>query len=318
MAEIKCVDVSEWQGLVDWKKVKSAGYSYGILRAGFGRSVTQKDAEFERNYKNAKAAGVKLGVYWYSYAVDKADAVKEAKACLEVIKGKTFELPVFYDMEENSMTKLGKSTLTAMAVAFCEEIKKAGYRPGIYGNINWFTNYLDYNSLKKKYPVWLAQYHTQAQMDCDIWQYSSKGKVNGITGNVDMNIIYNSAVIKSAGVSKPDVVPVKSESFENAAVQALLRQAYAQGICKTFVKPIDNKMGTLTNAAIIECRTALGYKNPDNSVDLDFIVKLEHLVNVKRMANFEKARGDYNKDGKLDIRDATEIQKKLAGITPDE
>lgn len=318
MVNIKCIDVSEWQDTVDWKKVKAAGYGHAILRAGFGRSATQKDKEFEQNYKNAKAAGVKLGAYWYSYAIDKADAVKEAKACLEVLKGKTLDMPVFFDMEESSMTKLGKSTLTAMAKAFCEEIKKGGFRAGVYSNPNWFTNYLNYNELKSLYPIWLAQYYKEAQYECDIWQYSSTGKVNGIAGNVDMNIIYSESIV----AQKEDSETV---DLETALLQALLRQAYAQGLCKTFIKPIDNKLTENVKKAVTECKTSLGYKNSDSSVSLEFIKDLEHQINVIRIDKEEKLKaqlkteqeklvGDVNSDGKVDIKDATAIQKKIAGI----
>ena len=307
MAEMKCIDVSEWQGTIDWKKVKSAGYNCAILRAGFGRSASQKDKELERNYTNATQAGLKVGFYWYSYAVDKADAIKEAKACLQVINGKISDMPVYFDMEESSMTKLGKAKLTEMAKAFCEEIKKNGYSAGVYSNPNWFTNYLDYKQLSSLYSIWLAQYYKEAQFECDIWQYSSEGSVNGVAGNVDVNIIYNESIIRRENEDA-------QMSFETALLQALLRQAYAQGIVKTFVKPIDNVSTSKVNSVVIEAKTALGYKNPDASINLEFIVELEHLVNVKREENFEKARGDVNKDGKVDVRDATEIQKKIAGI----
>lgn len=199
MARIKCVDVSTWQKDVNWKKVKADGYEHAIIRAGFGREVSQKDSEFEQNYKNAKAAGVKLGVYWYSYADSIDDAKREAKACLAVLNGRALDMPVYFDMEESSQTKLGKSVLTAMAKAFCDAIIKGGYRAGIYANPNWFSNYLDYNTLKKSYSIWLAQWSNSYQYDCDVWQYSSKGRVNGIDGDCDVNYIINSAVVKSTG-----------------------------------------------------------------------------------------------------------------------
>ena len=106
--------------------------------------ISQKDNEFETHYKNAKAAGLKVGAYWYSYADGVADAKKEASACLACIKGKNFDLPVYYDLEDGSMTALGKSTLTSIAKTFCDEIKKGGYNSGVYANLNWFNNYLDY------------------------------------------------------------------------------------------------------------------------------------------------------------------------------
>lgn len=311
MAKIKCIDVSEHQGVINWKEVKESGIDYAILRAGFGRTaVDQTDKSFERNYKNAKAAGLKLGVYWYSYADSVEDAKREAEACLTVLKGKSFELPVFYDMEEGFQTAYGKSMLTNMAKMFCETIKAGGFTPGVYANLTWFSNHLDYNSLKKLYPVWLAQYHLEAQLDCDIWQYSSEGAVPGVSGDVDMNIIYSDKLIKKEGKTVTN--------FETAGVQALLRQAYAQGIVKTFVKPIDNKKGKLTNDAIVEAKEYLGIKNPDTSVNLKFISDLEHAVNVLRIAKEDalkaKAKGDINGDGKVNIKDATALQKELAGI----
>ena len=326
MANIKCIDVSEWQGTVDWKKVKAAGIGHAILRAGFGRDVSQIDKKFEQNYKNAKAAGVKLGVYWYSYAVDKADAVKEAKACLQVLGGRALDMPVYFDMEEGSMTKLGKTKLTEMARAFCEEIKKGGYTPGVYSNPTWFKNYLDYNGLKKLYSIWLAQYYKEAQYECDVWQYCSDGKVSGISGNVDMNIIYNENIIKKPSTTSASGTTAKTTTtYETALLQAILRQAYAQGLCKTFVKPIDNKKGKLTNAAVVECRTALGYKNPDSTVDLEFIKELEQKINENSSAKLDELKaqlkaeqaepaGDFNGDGKVNIKDATAIQKHLAGL----
>ena len=150
---MKCIDVSEWQGDINWKKVKADGYECAILRAGFGREVSQKDSSFEDNYKNAKAAGVKLGAYWYSYATDTEIAVKEAKACLAVLNGRYFEMPVFFDMEESKMTGLSKKALTEIAKTFCNTLIKAGYRSDAYSNLNWFTNYLDYDALRKLYPA---------------------------------------------------------------------------------------------------------------------------------------------------------------------
>ncbi len=317
MADIKCIDVSTWQGDIDWSKVKKSGISHAILRAGYGKHASQIDEKFLNNYANAKKQGIKIGVYWYSYASDKSNSIKEAQACLEVLKGKTLDMPVFYDMEESSMTKLGKSTLTTIAKAFCDTIIKGGFRAGVYSNPNWFRNYLDYEGLKKIYPIWLAQYYTSPSFECDMWQYSSEGSVSGISGNVDMNKIFNSSIIKSeSDVSNNDT------DFETALLQALLRQAYAQGLCKTFVKPIDNKYGKLTKSAVVECRTSLGYRNVDDSIDLDFIKELEHEINVIRIAkeNVLKAEldsiviGDFNRDGTVDIKDATAIQKNIAGI----
>lgn len=197
MAKVTCIDVSYCQTNVDYQKVKSAGIEAVIIRAGYGRETSQKDEEFETHYKNAKAAGLKVGAYWYSYADSVEDAKREAQACLACIKGKSFDMPIYYDLEDSSQTKYGKTNLTNMAVAFCEAIKKGGYRAGVYANLNWFNNYLDYATLKKSYSIWLAQYNSVNQLDCEIWQNSSTGKINGINGNVDTNIVFNNAVFNS-------------------------------------------------------------------------------------------------------------------------
>lgn len=109
-------------------------------------------------------------------------------------------MPIYYDMEDSSQTKYGKTALTKIAKAFCEAMKAGGYRAGVYANLYWFNNYLNYTELKKSYSIWLAQYNIINQHDCDIWQNSSTGNISGISGNVDTNIIYNSGVI-SGGTS---------------------------------------------------------------------------------------------------------------------
>ena len=130
--KVTAVDVSFCQTNVDYNKVKADGIDTVIIRAGFGRETYQKDAQFEEHYKNAKAAGLKVGVYWFSYAYSVAEAKKEASACLYCLNGRKLDLPVFYDLELGSQTKLGKDTLTAMAVAFCECVKVHGYSAGVY------------------------------------------------------------------------------------------------------------------------------------------------------------------------------------------
>lgn len=305
MAKIKCIDVSEHQGVINWVKVKESGIDYAILRAGFGRtSVDQTDETFESNYKNAKAAGLKLGAYWYSYADSTQDAKREAEACLTVLKGKKLDLPVFYDMEESFQTAYGKSMLTNMAKMFCETIKAGGFTPGVYANLTWFENYLDYNSLKKLYPIWLAQYHTEAQLGCDIWQYSSEGSVPGVCGDVDMNIIYNAEIIIGTGSKEV----TEKVSYETGCLQALLMIAERLGIISQTISPLDNKKGKMTKAAILQMKNHLKLKE-DYTVDLTFIRKTYQAI-----VDALSVVGDINGDGKVNIRDATALQKELAGI----
>mgnify|MGYP000649397316 CR=1 FL=1 len=205
MAKISCVDISEFQQGINFNKMKNDGIKAVIIRAGYGRESSQKDSMFESHYKNAKSENMMIGVYWYSYADSVGDAEKEAKACLECINNKSLDMPIYYDLEDNSQTKLGKAKLTEIAERFCETIKKSNYRAGVYANLNWFNNYLDYDKLKKKYSIWLAQYNFSNELKCDIWQNSSTGKINGYGGNIDTNVIYNDNIFgkSETKVKKP-------------------------------------------------------------------------------------------------------------------
>ena len=196
----KLIDVSCWNSGIDYNAVKASGIDSVIIRAGYGREVYQKDSQFENHYAGARSAGMNIGVYWYSYADSVQDAITEAEACLASIAGKRFELPIYFDMEENWQTAYGRAKLTTMAIAFCQTIEEAGYRAGVYSNVNWFTNFLDYNRLVAEYSIWLAQWGSSTySYDCDIWQYADDGSVPGIDGNVDMNRVINEDVINGSG-----------------------------------------------------------------------------------------------------------------------
>lgn len=195
----KLIDVSCWNSGINYDAVKASGIDFVIVRAGYGREVSQKDSQFENHYAGAKAAGMNIGVYWYSYADSVQDAITEAEACLACIKGKSFNLPIYFDMEENWQTALGRAKLTTMATAFCQTIEEAGYRAGVYSNVNWFSNFLDYNRLAAEYSIWLAQWGTSTySYACDIWQYTDDGSVPGVDGNVDMNKIINEDIINGS------------------------------------------------------------------------------------------------------------------------
>ena len=229
MSKITCVDISEFKQGINFNKMKNDGIKAVIIRAGYGRESSQKDSMFESHYKNAKSENMMIGVYWYSYADSVGDAEKEAKACLECINNKSLDMPIYYDLEDNSQTKLGKAKLTEIAERFCETIKKSNYRAGVYANLNWFNNYLDYDKLKKKYSIWLAQYNDKAEIDCDIWQNSSTGKVSGYGGNIDTNVIYN------------DNIFGKSET--NVKKPTLTYRVFADGKWYNEVKGLSNVAG---------------------------------------------------------------------------
>ena len=194
MAEYKGIDVSSWQGKPDWKKVKKSGIEFAILR------IHQKngpDTSFEHNYKGCKANAIPIGGYKYSYALTQAQALEEAEDTLSVLAGRGLDFPVFYDLEWNSQRKLGSAAIEKIAETFLNRIKKAGYKVGIYCNMDWHQKVL--TEKLRKYDLWIARYPAddngtiQERLRPDIcvgWQYDSKGKVSGITGNVDMNVFY--------------------------------------------------------------------------------------------------------------------------------
>ncbi len=240
MSQIKAIDVSYCQSGVDYKKVKSSGIGAVLIRAGYGRETYQKDSQFETHYRNAKANGLPVGVYWYSYANSVEDAKREAKACLACINGKKFDYPIYYDMEESWQAQLGKSLCTAMAKAFCETIVAAGYKAGVYANLNWFNNYLDYATLKKSYSIWLAQWASSYSKGCDIWQYSDCGKINGISGNVDLDL-----VIKLTSTSSTTST-TQNRNATVKDVQTWLNNTYKSGLV------VDGIYGAKTKAALVK------------------------------------------------------------------
>lgn len=205
----KGIDVSFAQSTIDWKKVKACGeVDFAIIRAGFGRDADQEDSQFKNNYVGCKMNNIPVGVYWYSYAESVEDAKREAKACLEVIKGKQFEFPIYFDIEEQFQFSQGKDFCTAITKAFLEVIEGAGYYGGIYCSSHFLKNYID-KQLRETKTVWVAAYTGDINVKPDyneqygMWQYSSKGTIYGIKGNVDMDICYSDypSKIKSKGLN---------------------------------------------------------------------------------------------------------------------
>ena len=205
----KLIDVSTWNGNIDWDKVYKSGVKYAMIRSSFGiENPNQVDNKFVRNITNAQRAGVKCGVYHYSYAQSVAEAQKEAEFCLKTIKNYKIDLPVAFDIEDSSQTHLGKDTLTSIVIAFCDRIKSAGYRPMLYCNPNWLCNYLHKDKLINKYDIWLANWGVSApSYNCAIWQYSENGGVPGISGSVDMNWIFKDYTSTKPATTKPVTKP---------------------------------------------------------------------------------------------------------------
>lgn len=274
MAAIKGIDVSQWQGNIDFAKVKAAGVKFVIIRAGFGKYTSQKDPYFEQNYKNAKAAGLDVGVYWYSYATSAADAVAEAKACMTVISGKKFEYPIFFDLEERSQFNKGRAFCDGLVKAFCGELEKCGYFAGLYISRSPLQSYMS-SDVAKRYTLWVAEYASKLNYSgiYAMWQYTSSGKVNGISGNVDFDYCYVDypTMIKNGGyngyakqssaekVLDTSGVKLGDKNLGTYAYKQLLLIAYAKKIVSVKVNN-DNVFGSGTEKATNELLKRLGYK----------------------------------------------------------
>ncbi len=187
------IDVSKWQGEIDWQKVKEAGVDFAIIRAGYGNLASQEDPMFDINIQAAQAVGIPCGVYWYSYADSPEDAKKEAEVCYSVIKDYKFEYPVFFDIEEDfQRDNLSTATVSAIVDSFCSTLEDKGYYVGVYSCAS-FLNTKIYASVLDKYDVWVAHYNTTSpaiSRSYGMWQYSKTGSVNGISGYVDTNYGY--------------------------------------------------------------------------------------------------------------------------------
>lgn len=189
---MKGIDVSQWQGTnINFNKVKAAGFSFVIIRAGYGRSTSQKDPCFDSNYEKAIAAGLKVGAYWYSYADSAVDANMEAAAFISIIKGKTFEMPLYFDLEEQKQFARGRAFCSELVKAFCNALEAAGYWAGLYISRSPLQNYIT-SEVANRYALWVAEYNSRLNYSGQygMWQYSSTGKVDGISGNVDLNNCY--------------------------------------------------------------------------------------------------------------------------------
>ena len=211
------VDISYWNEDVDFEKLKKAGIDYVIIRAG---SVYQQpDRQFENHYKGAKAAGLDVGCYFYSYAHTVDEVEEEVEILLDIIDGKTFEYPVYFDMEEKSQESLSTERRMAMCYTFCELMIESGYFPGVYANRRWLTNFFDIEELCTYFDVWYARYPLDTddgsepiyfdEWDYEVpeaasygmWQFTQSGRVKGIDGNCDINAAYKDypSIIKKYG-----------------------------------------------------------------------------------------------------------------------
>ena len=191
------IDVSKYQGNIDWGAVAASGINFAIIRVGYRGSSSGalvQDPYFKKNISGATKAGIKVGLYFFTQAVNEAEAVEEASMAMSLASGYKVTYPIFIDTESASSGRangLSKSARTAVVKAFCQTVRNGGYKAGVYASKSWYANQLNASALNG-YCIWVAQYNSSCTYSgkYDMWQYSSKGSVSGIKGNVDMNISY--------------------------------------------------------------------------------------------------------------------------------
>ena len=202
----KGIDISGWQDFPNWDKIATSGIDFAVFRCHEQYGV---DKSFEHNYNGAVSHGIPVGVYKLSYATNESDALKEAKNVISVLNGKKIDLPVFYDLEWEVQFDYGKKKIESIAITFLNALKNAGYEVGVYCSTYWYDNVIS-NKLKK-YPMWVASVPDSNKDDgtiqeylhpeyADMWQYSWNGTISGISGGVDMDILYNESLLGNKNV----------------------------------------------------------------------------------------------------------------------
>lgn len=250
---LKGIDVSSHQGEIDWSKVN---VDFAILRAGYGKTASQKDTAFEQNYTGCKKNSIPIGCYWFSYALSEKEAVQEANAFLSVIQGKQFEYPVYYDVEGANQLALGKEKVSAIIRAFLSVVEKAGYWVGLYMSASPLSNYVD-EEIRTRYAVWVAEYTKKNTYDGQfgIWQYgiagntkfdtTNTGSVSGITGECDLDYCYTDypTITKKKGLN----------GYSNETTPSTPKKT----VCEIAQEVLDGKWGN--NEERKQKLTAAGY-----------------------------------------------------------
>lgn len=251
---MKGIDVSMWQGDIDFVKVKAAGYDFIIIRCNNwdnGLNCVVVDPYFEQNYARAKAAGLAVGAFYFTWQSSVLGARKDAELCLELIRCKQFEYPIYYDLEWQKAFAQGRSVCSAMVEAFCNALEEAGYYAGLYISRSPLQDYIT-PDVAHRYALWIAEYGVNAPRyngDYGMWQYSETGRVPGIGVNTDLDIAYKDypTIIKEAGLNgyeKP--APAEPESPSEPA--------------KTFPK------GDLNEDGVVDIEDAVALLNHINGV----------------------------------------------------
>ncbi|MCM1327271.1 MAG: glycoside hydrolase family 25 protein [Bacteroidales bacterium] len=217
----KGIDVSVHNGKINWDKVKADGIEFAIIRVGYGSDIaSQTDKQALYNAQECDRLGIPYGLYLYSNAISVSKAHSEAQHMLRIARQTNPTLGLWYDMEDadgykvkhNFAPKQHKEELTNFCKIFMEDLKEAGYdNVGVYANADYFKNILDIEELRRHGKIWLAHWNiSEPSIPCNIWQHTSKGKVNGINGNVDLDILYDDIKVEQKYYDVPDFTLIES------------------------------------------------------------------------------------------------------------
>ena len=285
------VDVSSHNGTIDWSVAKANGVDFAIIRIGYGSDYSsQDDSTAKYNMAQCEKYKIPYGVYIYSYALTYADVDSEVNHTLRMISGYTPTLGIWFDMEDADNYKANHSlnpysngsTLTAFCTRYMQGIKNAGYSlVGVYANTDYFTNVLNYNTIKSNGLVWLAHWRIASppsQFPCAMWQYTEQGRITGLSGNFDMNMIFEGSVLYDiiAGTNAPKI--------------------------ETFYRP--------SNAALM-----YGDVNGDNLVTYaDLALMKKHITGQLILKGDAFLLADINQDGKISLADLKIVKQAILGI----
>lgn len=244
---IRGIDISGYQGSIDFEKVKAYGVEFVIVKAGYSTSVVES---FERNYLGAKAAGMHVGAYWYSYAESIDDAKREAEACIAALRGKQFDYPVYYDLEEQNQFAKGVDFCSSLVQTFCGELENAGFFAGLYMSRYFLENYIN-EQTRKRYAVWVAEYSSRNRYKgaFGIWQYGV-GRVPGVENECDLDFAYIDypKIITNGGFNGYAKSPSENGSVPQPAVgsRVIIRKGSSTYDGKTLAKFVYDRIYTIS------------------------------------------------------------------------
>ena len=280
---LKGADFSYHNGEIDFKKVKNQ-IDFVILRCGYGNDVlSQDDKKFIEYANECEKLNIPYGIYFYSYATNENEINSEIKHCLRLIKNFKPTLPIFFDVEEKRQQILGTDVITDYVIKFCEELKKNGYKSGVYANKWWLSSILDYDRLSKHIDyIWVAQYNSECTFKgkYDIWQYTSTGTLKGVNGYVDLNCLINDELL-NLDKEKP------KEDKQDTIIYKVVKNDNLTKIAKMFNTTVDKlvKDNNIENPDLIYVDQELVIKTNDSNEIIYTVVKNDNLTKIAKMFN---------------------------------